>query len=44
MKGEKLQNVCHNGLLIVGVTRCLRIHAEKAKLKPYRKGYQLNLR
>jgi len=31
MKGEKLQHTCHSRLLIIGVTRCLRTHTEKAE-------------
>ena len=37
MKGEKLQNICHSGLLIIGGTRYLRTHGVKANLEPYRK-------
>jgi len=35
MKGE---NICHSRLLIMGVTRCLRTHMERANLEPYRRG------
>jgi len=44
MKGEKLQNICHSGLLIMGTTRHLRIHVENANLEPYRNGYRENMR
>ena len=44
MKGEKLQNICHSGLLIMGTTRHLRIHLENANLEPYRNGYRENMR
>ena len=37
MKGEKLQNIYHSGLLIMGGTRYLRTHGVKANLEPYRK-------
>jgi len=38
MKRENPQNICHSRFLIIGVTRCLRTHAENAHLEPYRKG------